>query len=429
MSKPQTRRISALIPYARNARSHSDRQIEQLVASMLQFGWTMPVLIDEDGGMIAGHGRVLAAAVIYENDGEIQGLDGQPLPKGHAPILIAKGWSEAKKRAYVIADNKLAENASWNDELLRFELELLDTEGFELPLLGFELDEITARLNPPNKGKADADPEKTPKPPAKPVSRPGDVWLMGAHRLICGDCTNREDIAKVLGGAQPDLCLTDPPYGLGEKKASGKNDYAEYQDSRENLEALAAKWLPIARELCPAVVFSPGVTNQWIYPEPNWVLCWFYGGGQLRSPWGFNCWQPFLCYGKDPSLSTGHGARPDAVDLNTPANAGDLDHPCPKPVKLWEWLIGRMLFEPARVIYEPFSGSGTTLIAGEMLGHQVRAIELTPRYVDVAVMRWEEFSDRVATLEATGQTYREVAEERLSAKRPAKKAATEAAAS
>ena len=155
------------------------------------------------------------------------------------------------------------------------------------------------------------------------------MWLLGRHRLVCGSCTVQTDVDAVLQGRKADLCLTDPPYGLGDKKASGKNDYATYDDTLENLVALAAEWLPIARAVSQAVVFSPGVTRQWVYPEPNWVICWFYVGGQLRSSWGFNCCQPFLCYGKDPSLANGKGARPDAVNLNTPANAGDIDHLCP----------------------------------------------------------------------------------------------------
>jgi DNA modification methylase len=117
-------------------------------------------------------------------------------------------------------------------------------------------------------------------------------------------------------------------------------------------------------------------------------MCWFYGGGQLRSPWGFNCWQPILCYGKDPSLAQGRGARPDAVNLNTPANAGDIDHPCPKPVKLWAWLVERLTFERGAVIADPFGGSGTTLIAAAQLGRVARLIELDPRYCDVIRRRW-----------------------------------------
>ena len=229
---------------------------------------------------------------------------------------------------------------------------------------------------------------------------------MGRHRLVCGSCTNADDVDQALQGRRADVCLTDPPYGLGQGKASGKNEYVEYDEPRENLVELIAGWLPLARAMCDAVVFSPGVTNQWLYPEPAWVLCWFYGGGQLRSSWGFNCWQPFLCYGKDPSLACGQGGRPDAVNMNTPANAGDIDHPCPKPVKLWNWMLDRLVFGNAAVLYEPFCGSGTALIAAEQKGGvAVCAIELSPKYVDISVRRWQTFTGKAAVLESSGQTF------------------------
>lgn len=201
-----------------------------------------------------------------------------------------------------------------------------------------------------------------------------------------------------MGGEKAAICLTDPPYGLGDGKESGKNNYDQHDDTRENLEKLADGWLPIARELSAVVVFSPGVTNAWIYPEANWIMCWFYGGGQLCSSWGFNCWQPFLCYGKDPSLAHGHGGRPDAVDMNTPANAADIDHPCPKPLKLWLWFIERLSFENGDVFYEPFAGSGTTIIACEQTGRKCRAIEISPAYVAVALQRWADLTGKTPEL-------------------------------
>jgi len=280
-------------------------------------------------------------------------------------------------------------------------------------LTGFSEDELLAMLKPAEiEGLTDED--AVPEAPADPVSRLGDVWLLGRHRLVCGDCTDADAVELALQGRTADICLTDPPYGLDEKKKSGKNDYGVYKDTLENLISLASGWLPIAREKSAAVVFSPGVTRQWIYPEPNWVICWFYGGGQLRSPWGFNCWQPFLCYGKDPSLKLGKGARPDAVNLNVPANV-DIDHPCPKPVKLWQWFLERLTFSPDAVIYEPFSGSGTTIIAAEQNGLAVAAIELDPAYVDVAVKRWQDFTGETAILEGDGRIYDQLKQEREAA--------------
>jgi hypothetical protein len=215
----------------------------------------------------------------------------------------------------------------------------------------------------------------------------GDLWQIGEQFLLCGDCTNRVDVERVMQGDKANLVLTDPPYGLDEKKKSGKNSYDDYKDTKENLIALAQKWLPLALELSPVVVFSPGVTNAWVYPPANWVMSWFYGGGQLRSPWGFNCWQPLLCYGKDPSLAAGQGGRPDAVEMNVPANEQDIDHPCPKPLKLWDWLINRLSFGNADILYEPFAGSGTTLVACQNLGRKCRAIEISPAYCAVILER------------------------------------------
>jgi ParB-like chromosome segregation protein Spo0J len=399
-------KVSGLVPYARNARTHSEAQVEQIAASISEFGFTNPVLVDADGGIIAGHGRVMAA---------------KALELATVPCIRLAHLSEAQRRAYVIADNQIALNAGWDEELLRSELLALAGDNFDMEVLGFDSSALRDLMNPPKEKGGLTDPEDVPPKQAQAISKPGDLWVMGEHRLLCGDCTDRGAIATLMQGERADLCLTDPPYGLGEKKASGKNDYAEYVDSRANLIELAKRWLPIAREVSDAVVFSPGVTNQWLYPEPAWVLCWFYGGGQLRSSWGFNCWQPFLCYakddpiascwqpflayGKDPSLASGNGGRPDAVNMNTPANSADLDHPCPKPVALWEWFLKRLVFKAGATLFEPFSGSGTTIIAAEAAGHRVRAIELTPKYVDVAVRRWQAFTGQQAVHAVTGAPF------------------------
>ena len=387
----ETIAIDRLIPYARNSRTHSDAQVAQIAASIKEFGFTNPVLIDADGGIIAGHGRVMAA---------------RKLAMDKVQCIRLAHLTEAQRRAYVIADNKLALNAGWDEKMLALEFKDLQAMDFDIELTGFglgDIDELLAELDATPEGATAAD--DTPPVQAEAITKPGDVWLLGKHRIMCGDSTDADSVALLMNGDKADLCLTDPPYGLGGEKESGKNSYDIYQDSRENLITLAAGWLPIARKISNAVVFSPGVTNAWLYPEPNWVMCWFYGGGPLISSWGFNCWQPFLCYGKDPSLATGNGGRPDAVNLNTPANAGDLDHPCPKPVKLWEWFIGRLSFKSGEIFYEPFSGSGTTIIAAEQTGRRCYAMELSPNYVDVAVRRWQQFTGKRATLEATGAEF------------------------
>ena len=192
----ERRPLAALIPSARNARTHSDEQIAQIAASIREWGWTMPILVDEAGTIIAGHGRVLAAVRL--------GLD-------QVPVMVARGWSEAQKRAYLIADNKLGLNAGWNEELLRIEMADVMTMGFELPLMGFSERELSALNASGNPGLTD--PDAAPEPPAVPavpVSRLGDVWTLGRHRLLCGDATSATDVAMCLGAVRPQLMVTDP---------------------------------------------------------------------------------------------------------------------------------------------------------------------------------------------------------------------------
>jgi len=191
-------------------------------------------------------------------------------------------------------------------------------------------------------------------------------------------------VARLMRGEKADLCLTDPPYGVG-------LEYNTFDDTKDAVKQLAEKWLPLARDNSKVVVFSSGIKQISIYPSPDWILCWFYKAGQFMSPWGFNCWQPFLCYGKDPSLAKQQGSRPDAVDMNTPANASELGHPCPKPLGLWEWMLNRLCFSENEIIYDPFLGSGTTLIAAEKTGRVCYGMEIDPKYCDVIIKRYADY--------------------------------------
>jgi hypothetical protein len=189
--------VQQLVADARNARTHTDVQVAQIAAAIREWGWTNPVLIDETGTIIAGHGRVLAA---------------RQLGLADVPVMVARGWSEAQKRAYILADNKLALNAGWNEALLAIEVAGLAEMGFDLPLIGFSEDELAALSASPSAGLTD--PDQVPDAPINPVSRPGDVWLLGRHRLVCGDCTDRGTVARALNGTTPHLMVTDPPYGV-----------------------------------------------------------------------------------------------------------------------------------------------------------------------------------------------------------------------
>ena len=216
----ERRPLAVLIPSAHNARTHSDAQVAQIVASIREWGWTMPVLIDEAGTIIAGHGRVLAAARLDLHE---------------VPVMVARGWSDAQKRAYLIADNKLGLNAGWNEELLRIEMADLMTMGFELPLMGFSERELSALNASGNPGLTD--PDAAPDAPAVPVTRPGDVWTLGRHRLLCGDATSKTDVVMYLGGVRPHLMVTDPPYGVAYDPKW--RAYADVNKNRGKLGAVA----------------------------------------------------------------------------------------------------------------------------------------------------------------------------------------------
>lgn len=381
-----------LTPYKGNARTHSPEQIAQIAASIREFGFASPILLKDDETQIgAGHARREAALLL--------GLTS-------VPTITLHGLSESKWRAFVLADNKLALNAGWDEAALQAEIAALTAVEFDTDILGFNADELAALLNPPS--QSEADPDQTPEPPAFPVSQAGDVWLMGGHRILCGDSTSAEAVAAVLNGAKPHLCLTDPPYGLGETK-SEKNAYDVYDDSAVGLDGLIAGFFPLAQSASKCIVLTPGNANARRYPSPTWTMAWFTPAGAGSGPWGFCCWQPILCYGSDPKLAKGKGRHPDAiVHTETSEKNG---HPCAKPINFWSWLMERTS-EPGDLIYEPFSGSGTTIIAAEMTGRRCCAIELSPAYVDVAVLRWENFTGKTAALEATGQTFQEVQDER-----------------
>ena len=195
--KVERRAVASLVPYARNARTHSPDQVDQIAASIREFGWTIPVLVDEEGTLIAGHGRVMAA---------------KKLGISQVPVMVAEGWSEAQRKAYVLADNKLALNAGWDNELLRVELEGLKELDFDISLTGFSGDELVSILADKTEGLTD--PDQTPEPPVEPVSVLGDVWLLGNHRIVCGSSTEVESVDKALNGVKPHLMVTDPPYGV-----------------------------------------------------------------------------------------------------------------------------------------------------------------------------------------------------------------------
>jgi DNA modification methylase len=390
--------IDRLVPYARNARTHSDAQVAQIAGSIRELGWTNPVLVDEDGTIIAGHGRVLAA---------------RQLGLTHVPVMMAAGWSEAQRRAYVIADNKLAENAGWNDELLRLELADLAAMGFELPLIGFSDDEIAKLSIAPSPGLTD--PDEAPEPPADPVSASGDVWQLGRHRLVCGDCTDPDTVAAALEGTSPRLMVTDPPYGVdydpgwrGRTKRTGR----VLNDDRADWREAWALFPGDVAYVWHASLFVHAVAESLIASGFELRAHIVWAKDRLQLSRGHYHWQHEPCWYAVRRNASGHwtGDRRQTT-LWQIANKGqdaETRHGTQKPVECMKRPIENNS-SPGQSVYDPFVDSGTSIIAAEMTGRACHAIELDPAYVDVAVLRWQAFTGASAVLGNDGRTFADVA--------------------
>lgn len=408
-------KLGDLVPYENNARTHSDEQVDQIVASMKEWGWTNPVLVDEKGMIIAGHGRVLAARNL--------GIE-------KAPVLVAKGWTDAQKKAYVLADNKLAMNAGWDDALLKVEIGALGDLDFDLGVIGFDPSELADILADPTEGLTDED--AVPEVPEYPVTKLGDVWLLGRHRLLCGDSTSVDDVAKCLAGSKPHLMVTDPPYGVQydanwrneADRANGKPYGASAVGKVENDDR--SDWSE-AYALFPgdvAYVWHPAGATGLVFGETlqrsgfdiRMVIIW----AKQQFPIGRGHYhvQHEPCYYavRKKAGATGHwdGGRKQSTlwQIDKPRKS-ETGHSTQKPIECMKRPIENNS-KPGDAVYEPFSGSGTTIIAAEMTGRLVCALELNPVYVDVAVERWQDFTGLQATLEGDGRSFTDISTERLS---------------
>ena len=399
------RAVGDLIPYARNARTHSEAQVALIAGSIREYGFTNPVLVDGENGIIAGHGRVLAA---------------RKLGLTRVPVIELAHLTEAQKRAYILADNRLAEQAGWDRELLALEAEDLASLGIDLASLGFEAGEIDALLNA---GAPDPREEETPEVPAEPVSRPGDLWLLGRHRLICGDATDRDTVSRVLDGVIPHLLASDPPYGVNydpdwrnragaaETKRVGKvmnDDRADWREAWALFPGdVAYVWhgalhaTTVAESL---IATGFDVRSQIIWAKERLVLSR-----------GHYHWQHEPCWYAVRKGAAGHwtGDRKQTTLWQIPSRDQDAAtvHGTQKPVECMRRPILNNS-SPGQAIYEPFCGSGTTLIAAETTGRACHAVELDPAYVDVAVLRWQAFTGQAAVLAGDGRCFAEVAAER-----------------
>lgn len=404
----ERRTVASLVPYARNSRTHSDEQVAQIAASIREWGWTVPILVDPEGMIIAGHGRVMAARKLGLTD---------------VPVMVATGWSDAQKRAYVLADNQLASNAGWDANLLSLEMKDLQLEGYNLDLIGFSDKVLADLLADPTEGNTD--PDDIPEAPAIPTTVLGDVWILGKHRIICGSSTEADTVAKLLGDVKPHLMVTDPPYGV-EYDATwrGKAGHAGLGKNRTGVVANddRADWRE-AWALFPgsiAYVWHGGLMSGVV--AESLTSCGF----SLRSQiiWnktvmamgrGDYHWKHEPCWYAVKGTGAWAGDRKQTTvwDLASPLHimSGSKEtktpHPTQKPVECMKRPVENNS-SPGQAVYEPFSGSGTTIIACEMTGRVCYAVELNPAYVDVAVKRWQDFTGQKAVHAESNQTFDEV---------------------
>ncbi|MBZ0130228.1 MAG: site-specific DNA-methyltransferase [Rhodobacteraceae bacterium] len=404
-SEIETWPIDRLRPYVRNAKVHGDDQVAKIAASVAKFGWTVPCMVADDGELIAGHGRVLAATML--------GLK-------EVPVIRLGHLDEAERRAYRIADNKLTEMGDWDDALLRDEIAGLLAEDFDLTLLGITDEDLDALLQDPDVGDGATEGEDDiPEPPEDPVSRPGDLWLLGKHRLLCGDATVATDVARVLNGTQPLLMVTDPPYGVkydpswrnktgaSATKRTGKvlnDDRADWYDAWTLFSGdVAYVWhgalhATTVAESLEAAGFN--VRSQIIWAKDRLVL----SRGDYH-------WQHEPCWYAVKKTGKGHwaGDRKQTTLWQIANKDQDADtvHGTQKPVECMRRPILNNS-SPGQAVYEPFMGSGTTLIAAETTGRVCYGIELKPAYVDVAVERWQQFTGKTAMLAETGESFEDL---------------------
>jgi len=403
-------RTDVLLPYARNSRTHSDAQVAQIAASIREFGFTNPVLVDADNGIVAGHGRVMATKQL--------GLVEVP--------TINVGWmTEVQRRAYVIADNQLALNAGWDESVLAQEAAWLQDQQFDTNLLGFNadfLDGLLAEEASTDVGLTDQD--DAPAVQAEPVTRLGDVWVMGKHRLMCGDSTSMEEFDALMAGQSADMVFTDPPYGMsyggGRAGKVGSTDGTVKKfgvimgDTKTggNLVALVRDAVSSAKMTCKDgaalyVCFTWRTYSEFeaalieIGLEPTACIVWDKKSIGLGSA-NYRPQHEFIFYFKGGAWY-GDKAQSDVWYMSR-GNTGAYVHPTQKPVELIERALGNSS-KAGDVVIDCFGGSGSTLIACEKNGRYARMMELDPKYCDVIVRRWQAFTGKQAVLESTGQPF------------------------
>ena len=398
--------VDSLIPYARNARTHSEEQIAQIAASIREFGWTNPILTDGDKGVIAGHGRLAAA---------------RKLELTEVPVIELGHLSPEQKKAYILADNRIALNSGWDEELLKLELQELQGVDFDLDLLGFGDDEIERLLNGDQAGGGLTEDDAIPEAPVDPVSRTGDLWILGNHRLLCGDSTVLSDVERLMGGQLADMAFTDPPYNVD--YGNSAKDKMRGKDRRILNDALGDGFYQFLYDAClNLLVVTKGACYVCMSSSELHTLqkAWIDAGGKWSTfiIWAKNTftlgrsdyqrqYEPIL-YGWKQGVDhfwCGDRDQSDIWNYNKP-RVNDL-HPTMKPVELVERAI-KNSSKSRDIVLDLFGGSGTTLIACEKTGRQARLIELDPKFADVIVKRWEDYTGQQAVREGDGVKFVEL---------------------
>ena len=411
--KIETRLVADLIPYAANSRTHSDAQVAQIAASIKEFGWTNPILIDGDNTIIAGHGRLMAA---------------RKLGMEEVPAIILDHLTKAQQRALVIADNQLALNAGWDIDMLKAEIEDLNLEGFDLGLLGFDDKFLDGLLEPePSEGLTDED--AVPEVPEQPKTVLGDVWVLGNHRLMCGDSTSIDAVEKLMDGVKADMVFTDPPYGVsfvGLRGSMYTNGKKSGKDSAEMIKADDLRGEDLANLFAESLVCAVSVTKDgaafYIFfginraeettsgvdvaglEIRNWLI-WdkgnvgFHAMGAQYKP----NYEAFLYCHKQKHSPVWYGANNEQTLWRHTVEREGL-HPTMKPVALIEHALTNSS-KGQDVVLDLFGGSGSTLIACEKTNRHARLMELDPKYCDVIIKRWQDFTGQQAVHAETGETF------------------------
>jgi len=381
--------LDALIPYANNTRTHSEEQVAQVAASIREFGFTNPVLVDADNGIIAGHGRVLAA---------------RKLGLAEVPCIRLAHLDDRQKRAYVIADNKLALNAGWDDELLALELGALKDDGFDIGLTGFSEDELAA-LVVPEVIEGQTDEDAVPEAPEEPKTVEGDVWVLGRHRLMCGDSTSIDAVERLMDGRKADMVFTDPPYnidyqGVKDKRDKIKNDKMSDEDFVDFLRQslMGCETMYVCCSWQYAHLFKQAMTD--LARAPKAMIVWNKVNPAQHLDKYFKQHEIIFYYGDFGGQKT---LRGDVWEMKRQRNTV---HPTMKPVELIDMA---MVDQPDKaVVYDAFGGSGSTLISCEKNHRDCRMMELDPKYCDVIIKRWQDFTGQKAVHAETGKQFDEL---------------------